>query len=94
MISLKSRVAHQDATIHQLHKLRLEMEEVFLKEKKLLEIQLQENRQQIKQLELRVDVGRRTVQEAKIAQAQAERDLAQVCNLLLFSNEKVFLLGK
>lgn len=72
------------------------MEESFKKEKKLLEIELEQDKRMIKQLELRVDIGRKTVQEAKAAQAQAERDLSQVCFIILssfkanvFSQEKL-----
>lgn len=79
MIGLKTRLSHQEGTVQQLHRLRHEMEESFRKEKKLLEIELEQDKRMIKQLELRVDVGRKTVQEAKSAQANAERDLAQVC---------------
>lgn len=78
IIALKATVTHQDSTIKQLHKVRKEIEEVFRKEKKLLEIQIEQDQNTIKQLELRVDIGRKTVQEAKTAQAYAERDLVQV----------------
>ena len=78
IIALKTRLTHQESTIQQLHKVRREMEEVFNKEKKILEIEVEEDKQLIKQLELRVDLGRQTIQEAKAAQMQAERDLLQV----------------
>ncbi|XP_001604630.2 mitotic spindle assembly checkpoint protein MAD1 [Nasonia vitripennis] len=78
IIGMKTRLSHQEATVQQLHKLRHEMEESFKKEKKLLEIELEQDKRMIKQLELRVDVGRKTVQEAKAAQAQAERELSQL----------------
>ncbi|XP_058810702.1 mitotic spindle assembly checkpoint protein MAD1 [Phymastichus coffea] len=78
VITLKATIAHQDSTIKQLHKVRKEIEEICRKEKKLLEIQIEQDKSTIKQLELRVDIGRKTVQEAKTAQAHAERDLIQM----------------
>ncbi|KAJ8675991.1 hypothetical protein QAD02_011777 [Eretmocerus hayati] len=78
LIALKARLSHQEATIDQLHKLRGEMEEVFKKEKRMMEIQAEQDKQTIKQLELRIDVGRRTLQDAKAAQMRAERDLIQM----------------
>lgn len=78
MISLKARLSHQEATVEQLHKLRREMEEVFDKEKHILELQIDQDKQVINQLELRIDVGRRNLQEARDSQATAEKDLLQV----------------
>ncbi|KAJ8668557.1 hypothetical protein QAD02_010220 [Eretmocerus hayati] len=78
LTALKARLSHQEATIDQLHKLRGEMEEVLKKEKRMMEIQAEQDKQTIKQLELRIDVGRRTLQDAKAAQMRAERDLIQM----------------
>jgi hypothetical protein len=61
------------------------MEAVFQKEKKILEIQVDQDKQMIKQLELRIDIGRRTIQETKSAQNQAERDLLQVHLLIVLT---------
>lgn len=41
-------------------------------------MQAEQDKQSIKQLEARVDVARRTIQEAKEARANAERELSQV----------------
>ncbi|XP_011502021.1 PREDICTED: mitotic spindle assembly checkpoint protein MAD1 [Ceratosolen solmsi marchali] len=76
IIALKTRLSHQE--VQQLHKVRREIEEIFQKEKKILEIQVDQDKQMIKQLELRIDVGRRTIQDAKATQNQAERELIQV----------------
>lgn len=54
------------------------MEEVFEKEKSLLEMQVEQEKQTIKQLEVRLDVARRTIQEAREAQAVSEKELFQV----------------
>lgn len=78
MISLKARLSHQETTVEQLHKLRREMEEVFDKEKHILEMQIDQDKQTINQLELRIDVGRRNLQEARESQATAEKNLLQV----------------
>ncbi|XP_015605578.1 mitotic spindle assembly checkpoint protein MAD1 [Cephus cinctus] len=75
VLSLRTRLSHQEATVQQLHKIRREMEEVFEKEKNLLEVQVEQDNQTISQLEARLDVARRTVQEARAAQSAAEKDL-------------------
>lgn len=60
------------------------MEEIFSNEKGILQIQLQENKQTIQQLEVRLDVARRTIQDLKEAQATAEKEWFQVINLHIF----------
>lgn len=59
------------------------MEQVFQKEKKVLEIQIEQDKQLIKQLEMRVDIGRKNLQEAKATQYQTEQNLIKVIILLL-----------
>lgn len=59
------------------------MEEVFEKQKNGLEIQIEEDKQTIKQLEVRLDMARRTIQEARSTQAAAEKELHQVSELCL-----------
>lgn len=54
------------------------MEEVFEKEKGLLEIQVSQDKQTIQQLEVRLDVARRTIQDARQAQAATEKECSQV----------------
>ncbi|KAK2582197.1 hypothetical protein KPH14_004550 [Odynerus spinipes] len=98
VVSLKARLSHQEAAVQQLHKIRREMEEVFEKEKSLLEMQVEQEKQTIKQLEVRLDVARRTIQEAREAQAVAEKELFQVkVNLeqktVMLLNENAKLLG-
>ncbi|OAD57362.1 Mitotic spindle assembly checkpoint protein MAD1 [Eufriesea mexicana] len=78
VVSLKTRLSHQEAAIQQLHKIRRQMEEVFEKEKGILEMQVERDKQTIKQLEVRLDISRRTIQEARDAQAAAEKELFQV----------------
>ncbi|XP_003703551.1 mitotic arrest-deficient 1 [Megachile rotundata] len=78
VVSLKTRLSHQEATVQQLHKIRRQMEEVFEKQKSGLEIQIEEDKQTIKQLEVRLDIARRTIQDARTAQAAAEKELHQV----------------
>ncbi|XP_015187247.1 PREDICTED: mitotic spindle assembly checkpoint protein MAD1 [Polistes dominula] len=78
VVSLKTRLSHQEAAVQQLHKIRRQMEEVFEKEKNLLEMQVDQEKQTIKQLEVRLDVARRTIQEAREAQTVAEKELFQV----------------
>lgn len=75
---MKARLEHQESMNQQLHKVRQEMEQVYQKEKKILEIQVEQEKQMIKQLELRIDVNRRKLQEAKTSQHQAEQNLIQV----------------
>lgn len=84
---MKAQITQQEATIDQLHKARYEIEEVYRKEKKLLEIQAEADKATIKQLEKRIDVGRRTIQDAKSAQAQAEQNLIQVQKLTNFRSQ-------
>ncbi|XP_046747648.1 mitotic spindle assembly checkpoint protein MAD1 [Diprion similis] len=78
VISLRTRLSHQEATVDQLHGVRRQMEQVFDKEKKLFEMQAEQDKQSIKLLEARLDMARRTIQEAKEAQANAEKEAAQV----------------
>ncbi|KOC68502.1 Mitotic spindle assembly checkpoint protein MAD1 [Habropoda laboriosa] len=78
VVSLRTRLSHQEAAVQQLHKIRRQMEEVFEKEKGILEMQVEQDKQTIKQLEVRLDISRRTVQEAQVAQAAAEKELFQV----------------
>lgn len=64
--------------MQQLHKIRRQMEEVFEKEKGILEMQVKQDKQTVKQLEVRLDIARRTIQESRDAQAAAEKELFQV----------------
>ncbi|XP_012265066.2 mitotic spindle assembly checkpoint protein MAD1 [Athalia rosae] len=82
VISLRTRLLHQEATVEQLHNIRKQMEQVFDKEKKLFELQSQQDKQLIKQLEARLDVARRVVQEAKEAKSSAKKELAEVKAML------------
>lgn len=77
IISLKTRLTHQDAAVQQLHNIRRQMEEVFEKEKGLLQIQAEQDKQTIQQLEVRLDVARRTIQDMK-AHDTAEKEWSQV----------------
>ncbi|XP_043516097.1 mitotic spindle assembly checkpoint protein MAD1 [Frieseomelitta varia] len=78
IVSLKTRLSHQEAAVQQLHKIRRQMEEVFEKEKGILEMQVEQDKQTIKQLEVRLDISRRTIQDAREAQVAAEKELFQV----------------
>lgn len=75
---MKTRLSHQEAAVQQLHKIRRQMEEVFEKEKGILEIQVEQDKQTIKQLEVRLDISRRTIQDTREAQAVAEKELFEV----------------
>lgn len=77
-MSLKTRLSHQEAAVQQLHKIRRQMEEVFEKEKGILEMQVEQDKQTIKQLEVRLDISRRTIQDASEARASIEKELCQV----------------
>ncbi|XP_034935395.1 mitotic spindle assembly checkpoint protein MAD1 [Chelonus insularis] len=74
VVSLKTQLLHQEANVQQLHHLRRQMEEVFQKEKNLLEMRAELDKQAIKQLELRLESTRKCVQEAQTAQAIAENE--------------------
>ena len=78
VVSLRTRLSHQEAAVQQLHKIRRQMEEVFEKEKGILEMQVKQDKQSVKQLEVRLDIARRTIQESREAQAAAEKELFQV----------------
>lgn len=71
-------MTHQEATVQQLHNIRRQMEEIFEKEKGLLQVHVEEDRQTIQQLEVRLDVARRTIQDAREAQATGEKEWSQV----------------
>lgn len=71
-------MTHQEATVQQLHNIRRQMEEIFEKEKGLLQVQVEQDRQTIQQLEVRLDVARRTIQDAREAQATTEKEWSQV----------------
>lgn len=85
VVSLKTRLSHQEATVQQLHKIRRQMEEMFEKEKNLLQIQLEQDKQTIQQLEVRLGVARRTIQDAREAQVAAEKEWCQVINIITLS---------
>lgn len=68
----------QEATVQQLHNIRRQIEEVFEKEKGLLQVQVEEDKQTIQQLEVRLDVSRRTIQDAREAHDTAEKEWTQV----------------
>ncbi|CAL7938793.1 unnamed protein product [Xylocopa violacea] len=78
VVSLRTRLSHQETAMQQLHKIRRQMEEVFEKEKSILEMRAEQEKQTIKQLEMRLDMSRRTIQDAREAQAAAEKELFQV----------------
>uniref|UniRef100_A0A6V7IDT1 Mitotic spindle assembly checkpoint protein MAD1 n=1 Tax=Bracon brevicornis TaxID=1563983 RepID=A0A6V7IDT1_9HYME len=78
VVALKTRLSHTEATVSQLHKIRREIEEIFEKEKNMLEMQAELDKQTIKQLELRLDASRKSTHEAREAQAAAEAELYQV----------------
>jgi len=69
---------HQEATVQQLHNIRRQMEEVFEKEKGLLQVQMEQDKQTIQQLEVRLDVARRTIQDTKETHDTAEKEWTQV----------------
>lgn len=71
-------MTQQEATVQQLHNVRRQMEEIFEKEKGLLQVQVEQDTQTIQQLEVRLDVARRTIQDTKEAQAIAEKEWSQV----------------
>lgn len=54
------------------------MEEVFEKEKGLLQIQAEQDKQTIQQLEVRLDVARRTIQDSRETHDTAEKEWSQV----------------
>lgn len=75
---------HQEGTIQQLHNVRRQMEEVFEKEKGLLQVQVEQNKQTIQQLEVRLDVARRTIQDAREVHDTAEEKWIQVIIFFLY----------
>ncbi|XP_054004659.1 mitotic spindle assembly checkpoint protein MAD1 isoform X1 [Hylaeus anthracinus] len=98
VVSLRTRLSHQEAAVQKLHKIRREIEDVFEKEKGILEMQAEEDKRTIKQLEVRLDIARRTIQDARDAQAAAEKELFQVKTSLeqktmTLMNENSKLLG-
>ncbi|XP_076623924.1 mitotic arrest-deficient 1 [Colletes latitarsis] len=98
VISLKTRLSHQEAAVQKLHNIRREMESIFDKEKSILEMQTEQDKQTIKQLEIRLDIARRTIQDARDAQTLAEKELFEVkTNLeqkvLMLMNENSKLLS-
>jgi len=54
------------------------MEEVFEKEKGLMQIQIEQDKQTIQQYEVRLDVARRTIQDTREAQTAAEKEWSKV----------------
>lgn len=78
VVSLRTRLSHQEANVQQLHKIRRQMEEVFDKEKTILENQAELDKQTIKQLEARVDATRKASQEAQEARSKAEQDISRL----------------
>ncbi|CAG5102106.1 Similar to MAD1L1: Mitotic spindle assembly checkpoint protein MAD1 (Homo sapiens) [Cotesia congregata] len=96
VVSLRTRLSHQEGTVQQLHKLRNQLEEVFQKEKNVLEMQAELDKQTIKQLEWRVESIRKTAQEAREAHNniesemfQMKRELEQKISNLIEENSKL-----
>jgi len=89
VISLKTRLTHQEAAVQQLHNIRRQMEEVFEKEKGLLQVQAEQDKQTIQQLEVRLDVARRTIQDARETHDTAEKEWSQV--IAFYINFIIFL---
>lgn len=54
------------------------MEEVFEKEKGLFQIQAEQDKQTIQQLEVRLDVARRKIQDAREVRDTGEKEWFQV----------------
>lgn len=79
IITLKSRLTHQEGNAQQQHNLRRQLEEMFEKEKNILKAHSEEDKKIIKQLELRIDVNRRTIQELREERASFTSDYQQVC---------------
>ena len=69
---------HQEAAVQQVHNIRRQMEEIFEKEKGLLQIQTEQDKQTIQQLEVRLDVARRTIQDVRETHDTAEKEWSQV----------------
>ncbi|XP_076164589.1 mitotic arrest-deficient 1 [Ptiloglossa arizonensis] len=78
VVSLKTRLSYQEAAVQELHKLRRQMEDVFETEKGVLEMQAEQDKQTIKQLEVRLDIARRTIQDTREAHSMIEKELFQV----------------
>ncbi|XP_012287257.1 mitotic spindle assembly checkpoint protein MAD1 isoform X2 [Orussus abietinus] len=78
VVSLRTRLSHQEVTVQKLHQVRRQMEEVFDTEKKIFEMRTEQDKQTIKQLEVRLDMSRQTVQEAREAQLAAEKELNEI----------------
>lgn len=64
--------------MQQLHNIRRQMEEVFEKEKGLFQIQAEQDKQTIQQLEVRLDVARRKIQDAREVHDTGEKEWFQV----------------
>lgn len=75
---MRTRLSHQEAMVQQLHQIRRQMEQVFNQEKSIAEMQIEQEKQTIRQLEARLVVMRRTNLEAKEAQTCAEKELFRV----------------
>ncbi|XP_015119253.1 mitotic spindle assembly checkpoint protein MAD1 [Diachasma alloeum] len=78
LVALRTRLSHTEATVTQLHKIRREIEEVFERDKHMLEMQAELDKQTIKQLELRLESSKKSTQEARESQAAAELELFQI----------------
>lgn len=94
VVSLRTRLSHQEASVQQLHKIRREMEEVFQKDKNMLEMQAELDKQTIKQLELRVESARKNAQEAREAQSQVENEMFEVKYANFFVSKFIWLIVK
>ncbi|XP_043267547.1 mitotic spindle assembly checkpoint protein MAD1 [Venturia canescens] len=97
VVSLRTRLSHQEANVQQLHKIRRQMEEVFDKEKTILENQAELDKQTIKQLEARIDATRKSCQEACEAQSKVEKEMSRLrskleAKIVTLMNENAALL--
>lgn len=77
-LSLRTRLSHQEITVQKLHQIRREIDQVFAKEKGILENKIEMDKSTIEQLEKRLELARKNTQETQESLSLVENELFQV----------------
>ncbi|KAF7997150.1 hypothetical protein HCN44_005427 [Aphidius gifuensis] len=77
-LSLRTRLSHQEITVQKLHQIRREIDQVFAKEKSILENKIEMDKSTIEQLEKRLELARKNTQETQESLSLVENELFQV----------------
>ncbi|XP_015114258.1 WEB family protein At5g16730, chloroplastic isoform X2 [Diachasma alloeum] len=78
LMTLRVRLSESEATVTQLHRIRREIEEIFDKERIMLQLQIKVDKELIDQLQVDLDKAVRSAHEALEAKTSAEAAMSQM----------------